>query len=298
MGSTPREHQYQIPLPTRSTDVTTLKECPGKYLLQLLHEDEQVPAVYFGLGSACHETIERTILEDLDLSAALVDVERRIRRWMETEIPGGSLTVLESSTRSLETMHDDASRMIHNWFHFVHPDSDKRLDIYKDYHWPPKVEVPFQNPGDYTWGSVDALFSLRNNHSPMSHEYLIVDWKSGARVPKSNFQLDFYRKGLQLPEARAGYHMLDRVRPNNVFIEAGPYVDIPVKAGITRAVAEKASMLSQIMPDFNPGWQCGYCTVRPFCPAKGDNPKKNRRQLRKDLKKMVPFDLFETSDIV
>jgi hypothetical protein len=253
-----------------------------------------LPATYFGLGSALHETIERTITVNLDLDQALADVEKRIGKWLEE----ADLTrVIESSVRTIDSMYGDARRMMHNWFNFAHPWSPKRHPVYEEYQWPPATELPFKSHAG-TWGSVDTLYYPKKDTTPR----LIVDWKSGARPPKSDFQLNFYRRGLSEEEARAGYHMLDRVRVKSVFLEAAPFTNaLPIIANIGRAKTEKERMLAGKMPEFFPGWQCDYCTVRHHCPEKGETPRKNKKALKKHLKLLTPMDdiaLFEVPDDV
>lgn len=290
MGNTPRDNRWQVPMTTRSSDVSTMKDCAGRWALQLFYEGEELPSTYFGLGSAIHETIERTIIEDLDCDQALVDVAQRIQRWQEQAIKAPK--ILDSSSRTFEGMHSDANRMIHNWFRFAHPDSKKRHPVYSSYQWPPTTEVPFFTGA--TWGSVDTVYYPKKDKDP----HLIVDWKSGARVPGSDFQLNFYRAGLDMTGARAGYHMLDRVRLSSVFVEAAPYVD---GLGISRSVARtqqmKQALLDHKMPEFTPGWQCDYCNVRPFCPEKGDDKRKNKKRLRAHLKLAQPVTIMSGAPV-
>lgn len=290
MGSTPRQHRLQVPLPTRSTDVTVLEQCPGRWALTLFNEDRQAEATFFALGTALHETIEEAILLDLDQGEALDTVEHKLDLWVESltaREPGSVLRVIQSSKRNLDTVYADAPRMVENWFNFVHPNGQRRHPIYDGYEWPPKVEKKFVNKGaglHGIWGSIDAVFTPK----PPTLRAMIVDWKSGTQKQKSSFQLDFYRYGDRRQGAKAVFHHLDRVRHSAMIQEADEYPGHVAMEDRIRAADElKLDLLDGIMPAFNPDWYCSYCPVQEFCPA--DGPIENREENGQQLSQLIQW---------
>lgn len=280
MGSTPRRHRYQVPMSTRSTDVDSLAQCPGSWLLRLIHEKDQMPASYFILGDKVHQTIEVSIQLDLDLDWATRHLTAALEREIE-RVDG--LPVLESSRRGMDTIIEDGQRMIANWFRFTHPDSPKRAPIYNEYQWPPETEVEWHNMGIRypTWGSTDAIFTSKDGESKA-----IVDWKTSASAQKGYDQLHFYRYGLGLPEARAWFHNVDRVQLRAVIQEAPEYCgDDAVLARIEFAESTKDRILDTGRVSFTPDWYCNFCPVRDACPKEGPNP----RQALDDLTRAMPL---------
>lgn len=292
MGSTPRQHRYQIPLATRSTDISTIAQCPGSWALKLFYEKEQAEASYFHLGSQLHETIEVAINMALDLDWALRHLNAGIDRRLE--VLTAASHVLESSQRGVDSMRDDAERMLRQWFKTVHPDSDKRLPIYDEYEWPPSTEVPISRSPEYSktvysqWGSVDAVFLHRTEEG-----VALIDWKSGTSRQKSSDQLHYYmyvgsHLGGGILSNRTGwFHHLDKVQPRSIIQMADPYPgDDVVRQRILATEAVKDSLVKGKYPKFIPSALCNWCSVQQFCPADGDyrNREENARNLRSMLK--------------
>ncbi len=156
MGSTPRQHQLQLPMPARSTEVRA--ECYGQTVLTYVYEDEQMPASYFVLGKLIHDAIEYAIKRDVDLAYMATS-------WWDParfQVPEGD--IIEGGGRGWDSMFDDYQRFIAQWFHTVHPDSERRHPFYDDYTWPPEVERryvrgPKSSGTKYgLWGRLDAVF--------------------------------------------------------------------------------------------------------------------------------------------
>lgn len=291
MGRTPRPNLVSLPMPTRSTEAST--ECFGRVVLSYLREDDQADASFFWLGDIIHQVIEDAIKYDRDLTDSLNEAGSMIDE-AHKDIGGAQRVKIESTQRGFETMHEDAERMITNWFNHVHPDSDKRHPIYDDYEWPPRTEVPFiREVGTKypIWGSVDTIFTPKFE-SDVSRR-MIVDWKSGVKRPDSDFQLNFYRFGTQDTEATAHYHMLDRVQKRSIVVEAEEYPgDDEVLDAIRLTERRKDAIVKGYYPKFRPDWYCGYCPVQHICPADGDprNRDRNRKDLEKLLKKVEKME--------
>lgn len=290
MGSTARQHRYQVPLTNRSTDLSVLNDCPGRYLLTLIHEKEQAEASYFALGTLLHEGIEHAI--DSDVSQDFM-----LKVWLPDEVDkilkafkASDKRLIESSQRGLDTIHSDSQRMMSQWFDKVHPDSKKRLSIYDDYEWPPQTEVFFHDSKKNVWGSIDAVFQ----HATKPAVRAMVDWKSGTKKQKNSFQLHFYMYGIGFShyQTKAWFHHLDRVQARSIIqmIDSYPGDEKMVEAG-AEAYSMKLAMLDGDMPKFNPDWWCNYCPVQDFCPADGDtrNRPKNRRNLKRVLRLLRPL---------
>jgi len=274
MGSTPRPHRFAIPMATRSTDVATLEQCPGKWMLTQFMETQQAEATYFELGSALHETIEATILDDLDLDTALYTMDIRLDAWIEGLEDSGK-RVIETTDKTVDTVKDMADRMMRQWFIDVHPDSDKRLPIYDDYQWPPQVEHEFRRDVGLKypiWGSVDAIFQHQNLDAGLA----IVDWKSGKGRAK-DFQLHFYEFGLALDVPAVGwFHQLDRKRKSakiQMMEDDWPGTN-EMLGDIAVAESTKQDLLDGWV-EWNQDWWCNYCTVQEFCPVEGQDTEAN-----------------------
>lgn len=268
-----------------------MQQCPGRWVLTCFNEKDQAEASFFILGSQLHETIEVAINLDLDLDQALRHVAAGLDR--ELERIKDATRVLESSKRGIDTMHDDAARMLRNWYKFVHPDSPKRHEIYDDYHWPPKTEAPFRvHPWGTKypiWGSIDAIFSTAHD----TGVGLIVDWKSGTSRQRDSHQLHFYQYGIGLQRSNAAFHHLDRVRKSAVIQMADPYPgDDVVRQRIIATEAIKDGILEDGHVTFNPDWYCNYCPVQQFCPEDGDvrNREANLEALTRQLKLARPME--------
>ena len=280
MGQTPRDRVTQIPLPTRSTEAGA--DCEGRTYLSYLREDQVRPASFFILGDVLHRAIQSSIVDNWTLDRAKAEITTMIDQALE---PHRNTIIVEGMQRSVASMPEDADRMITNWFAHVHPDSDKRHPFYDDYQWPPATEVPFYKANLGTrfpvWGSVDTLFAHKDNVGTA-----IVDWKSGVKKPPTQFQLDYYRFGMEAPQAVAAYHMLDRVRKQSIVLEADPYPgDLYIREAISSTERTKQQVVAGVLPKFSPGWQCNYCPVQHICPADGDT--RNRSKNERDFKKVL-----------
>lgn len=278
---------------TRNTDIGDIQKCPGAWFLKNIHEEDKQEATYFELGSALHEGIETTIAEDLDQDQAVALVVGRIEDW----IAGLDHQPLESSTRGVDTILDDGERMMINWFKWVHPDSDKRHPIYDEYHWPPRVEVPFYRTDTRlaypVWGSIDAVFTAK---SGTDGAFGIADWKSGTSRQRDSNQLHFYMYGSDLDIGRGWYHHLDRQQKRSVIQEAEPY---PGDAVIIRRIQAteqvKDRLLDEQVVQFNPDWWCQWCNVRDHCPKEttAQHPSDAMISLRRSLKLARPMETIE-----
>ena len=274
--------RYQLDLATRSTDVRMVGNCPGSLALKHLGS-EQTPATFLELGTRLHQTIEKSVLEDLDLDAALGWLCRAIDG--DVEDLGHAEYVIESRARTLASMHDDARRLLTAWFDRVHPDSPKRLEIYGSYQWPPRVEVPFLRSAESAgtkypvWGTVDALFAAQHGDG-----LAVVDWKGGTNRQRDDYQLHHYRFGLDVPDAKAWFHNLDK--PRATIQEAELYPGDPAVRQRIRATEEvKLGILEDGFARFQPSKLCRYCPVADSCPAIARG--REREQKMSDLRRRI-----------
>ncbi len=300
MGSTLRDHRYQIPLATRSTDISTMETCPGRFVLSLYHEHDEAHASFFALGTLLHEGIELAITHDLDQAYMCAvwlpdQVGMILKGWEASD-----RRVIETTKRGIDSLFDDAQRMMVNWFNHVHPDGDDRHPIYDDYEWPPQVEQTFERSAASAgtqypvWGSVDALFR-KPWPSSDPREWVIVDWKSGTQKQRSDFQLNFYRFGMGMGDTPAHFHHLDRVRKNAIVQQADPYPGDPEMARlITETEQIKLGILDGEIPEFTPSFLCPYCPVQEFCPVEGwPSKSRNRLKLRSMVSLAVPLEIVK-----
>ena len=283
-----------MPLATRSTDVADLGKCPGAWLLKLIYEDQKAEASYFALGSALHDGIDITIKEDLSLEQALTIVEGQIEDWLSQIAKTSSQRILESSSRGVDTILDDAQRMMKNWWKFTHPSSPDRLLLYEQYEWPPRTEVAWEREDPETtypvWGSIDAIFDKKD-----STEIAIVDWKSGTSRQRNSDQLHFYQFGYgYMPGDIAWFHHLDRVRKHYVIQDAEPYPgDAAVRQRVLATEAIKQFILEDGRATFNQDWWCGWCSVQEFCPVEGADKAGNLANLERAMVYLRPMEQIE-----
>jgi hypothetical protein len=262
-------------------------QCPGKFVLQNFNEQDQIPAVFFLLGTRLHEAIEVAINMDLDEDWALRHINAAIDRDLE-QLDAAPL-ILESSKRGVDSMREDATRMLRQWYRTVHPDSRKRLGPYSKMNWPPQTEVEWMRLPDGqfkypVWGSCDAVFTNQ------AGEPVIVDWKSGSSRQRSSDQIHFYMFGYG---AREGwFHHLDRIQERSVIQHADPYPgDEAIVQRIVAVESIKESVVAGSYPRFVPDWHCNWCPVRTVCPADGDvrNRDANADALRRALRLAKPL---------
>lgn len=279
MGDTLRKHRYQVPIPVRNSDVEALDQCAGKWVLSLIHERDAAPASFFILGLQLHESLEVAINLDCDLDQTITHARAGLALKIEE---ADASRMIESSRRGLDTIEDDLVEFIRNWFRFVHPDSEDRLDAYNDLAWPPATEVSFQrDDGPPVWGQVDAIFDAKDGGK------VLVDWKTSASKQRSSEQLWFYIYGLGLPTTtRAWYHNVARVQKRAAIQEAEPYPgDEHVIDRAERALDKKYRILDTGRVSFQPGPLCNFCVVRDHCPKEGPHP----RQALDDLTRAMPL---------
>ena len=281
---------------TRSTDVSMMGQCPGRWVLTNFYEAEQAEASFFILGTLLHQTIEAVINCDIDEDWAMRYFNEALLRELE-RVDASPARRIESSKRGFDTLREDGERMLRNWFRSVHPDSAKRHPIYDDYEWPPRTEVGFDRPPQGhrypAWGSMDALFLRRGGVGAGTGA--IVDWKSGTSKQRSFDQLDFYRFGSGW-HVDAWFHHLDKVRNSAIIQMADPYPgDEVVRQRILETEAIKERIVNGEMPEFNPDWYCNYCPVQQFCPADGDvrDRPENQRKLESMLCLAKPLESIE-----
>ena len=111
------------------------------------------------------------------------------------------------------------------------------------------------------------------------------DWKSGTRPPRSGFQLDFYRYGLDMDVADAGYWMLDRVRRNSMF-QVWKWEGLERVMDAIRDTEKRKQDFFRKRVEFQPSWYCGWCPVREYCPEINvDKSARLHRDIREYLEK-------------
>lgn len=268
-----------IPLYSRASDIRTMvlnQGCDGQLLLRWLYDGELPDAVWFILGTAAHTAYEQAILEDLDLDATL-DVahqDKKMMRLMAKEhgiIESGS----KRAKRSLDTLDDDLTLVVTNWWQNVMPDGERRYKKLDEYDWPPLVEhnivVKPRGRAGNLYTQVDAIF--RHSEQKFGEETLIVDWKTGSTAKSHESQLHVYAYGGNKEGWRPPHQWLV-----GAFFHAAAekwqwvpdYVgDEVVETWIRRTHQAKIDTL-EIGPVYAPDWWCNYCTSRSVCPVMGD----------------------------
>lgn len=254
--------KYELPMAVRPSDVKQLSDCPLSWAMRYTHPEQLADAVFFALGGFVHQTIAEAIQTDLGVEAAVDQVIALVDDW-RLQVDRDQL--IETAARTVDSMAEDAARLCRSWFKWCHPSSLDRLDIFKSYNWPPKVEATYVRTDLGTsypvWGTVDAVFAAPDGST------MIVDWKTGTRKSDS-LQLNLYRLLLGEPEARAVFVHLDRVQERAVVQASDPYPgDEAMIHTVKSAESIKARIISERRARAVPGRQCGTCIARAVCPV-------------------------------
>lgn len=254
---------YQMPMASRSSEMREAEDCRMRLALRFTHPRELAEAVYFQLGTSTHAGIAKAS-EGLSLDQALSFVRASNEAWL-AELDG---PVIETQKRQLSTLHDDAERIIRNWFRFCHPTSPEQLDIFKPYGLP-RVEQTCvrDDAGHVVWGTIDAIYEAPGLPT------LIADWKTGTRKisDPDTLQLQVYRYITGKPDALAVYVHLDRQQARAVIQDAAPY---PGDSWVVRK-AQFTEMVKQGIIDTGKAYArkqrgCGTCVAAPVCPVAQD----------------------------
>jgi hypothetical protein len=245
-----------------------------QYYLTFIHPEENyADPTWFGLGTGFHTVVEEVVEDDLDLDQALWSGQLEIELWLEaTEKRGRFESPSNKAKRTLESMPEDMDRMIRKWFRDVHPDSDKRLGLYDDYDWPPKVEHIIDTQLEGTSGlrtTVDAIFT----GGPRGRKTAIVDWKTGANPKAADVQIQVYawglkQEGLMSPTQNRSlgwFHHVDHGKLQKV----SSYWGEMIPELIRKTEREKREIQATGKVLATPDWFCGYCPVKALCPLKG-----------------------------
>jgi hypothetical protein len=222
----------------------------------------QADASFFILGTQVHSGIARAITESLDLDQTITHITSGI----SGELERANTRIVETQSRTIAGIYDDATRLITAWFSQVHPDSNSRLPEYGLLKWPAVVEQKFTLPASEAGtrypvtGTIDAIFERQ------SGRHAIVDWKCGTRTQRSDAQLQHYRMISRLGDADAWFHNLDK--PRAIIQHAEEYNEAAARQRAIGTEGVKTTMLDREYPIFNPGPLCGTCVVWAHCPAR------------------------------
>lgn len=265
MGTTPRQHEYMIPLHTRASDVTTLTKCVGQWFLAHFYESIRADATYLIIGQAVHQTIETAVSDGLPETWALQNVANTIGTMFDdSQAAGRRMISTKTKPADRERLLAAGGLLIRNWYRQVHPGSDERLGIYDDYEWPPRVEVAF-HAGD-VWGTIDAVFDHKDGGGKRAY----VDWKTGQRKSDS-YQMHHYvyGSGADPNLTETWFHHLNRPRATI------QYADVyPGHGAVAAVVAAAAALKRSVLADpaqtvFATSTLCNYCAVQEYCPVEG-----------------------------
>ena len=290
-----RESLLDLPLATRASEVRQIADCPMSYALRLAAEPLMASATFFALGEYVHEGIARSIIEDWAEDQTIVFVQDRIHEW-SLQVDRESL--IETQARTLDSMPEDAARMIRNFYKWVHPSSPERLPLFNDYHWPPKVEQTFVRTDLGTvapvYGTLDAIFEPKDEAKPR----LIVDFKGSVRKVSDSLQLNFYRLLIGEPEADACFVYLDRVQPRAVIGWAEPYPgDRAMLYMIQWTETVKAKIIETSRARAVQGRHCQVCPARTVCPLQVGTDASMAfvaRQLKELRPTLVPLNIAQS----
>lgn len=259
-----RQSRHDLPLATRASEVKQLNDCPMSYALRLVAERDMAEASFFALGEIVHECLAAVVTDDLTEDQAIDFVIERIDARRLSIDPE---TVIETTKRTLDSMPEDAIRMVRSYFRWVHPSSTERLPLFDEYRYPPRVEQTYVRTDLGTlapaYGTLDAVYEAKDPSQPN----LIVDFKGSVRKVSDDFQLQMYRLLSGQPEARAVFVYLDRKQARAMIQDAEPYPgDAAVISKIRMAETIKARIIETARARAAPGRHCGTCTARTVCP--------------------------------
>jgi len=262
----------------RSTDVTTLLECPAKYALGRLF-DRDAEAGYFAFGTAGHLYFHKRLTGSTPDEAwgAAVD---SLASFIEGALSAG-VEARWTKKRPESGAFDELRSIVGKW------EADLEF-IYYGEGWecvaaefPARVDDSGVRAGDRV--AVTTADSIWRR----GDEWRIVDWKTGSTAKANPLQLHIYSWVLRhdpkspiygLPPERVGlfFHHAAFSKLQN----AAPYPgDAYIEALLDWATSTKERMVSEAFAPAHPDWYCDYCLYRSGCPAWGGNLEDLRQRL-------------------
>lgn len=256
MAETPRNSFHELPMFTRASDLQV--DCWARWFLSHYETDQLPDAGFYILGTVFHEVIEEAILNDRTDADTLEIGHNRLDNYL-----GDGDNIIWSKKRNADTVHDDLTMLINNWFDDVHPDSAERMPVYRKYQWPPLVEYPIEYHGAGKHGlftTPDAIFKHKTGRFSA-----VVDWKTGATAKADPIQLQTYSYALRAEGfniERAWFH-------HTAFRKTQEIEWFPPDAYIEERIRDveitKETQLFVPKPD----WYCDYCRAQSICPVVG-----------------------------
>jgi RecB family exonuclease len=169
----------------------TYTNCPRSWYLQYKTDAPQKQTWYLPVGTTVHRTVEAHLKgESYDLEQifyGLIKEQRKIEPNVDEWLAGGSTSDPVTRGKALQLAKDCHERAL-EWLsdldvHHVEFDATGSL---------PGLSVP-----------VKAFIDILGEHK--KHGMVILDWKTGASKPKSNFQLETYAALLKSNFTYQGY---------------------------------------------------------------------------------------------
>lgn len=169
-----------IPEHISYSQYNTYLSCPRSWYLGKVAKAEEVPTWYLAIGTAVHTMIEDHLGGSPDSPSAeevfypLIEEQMRVEPDLSKWLAGGPVTDPVTGDKALQKVKDcleQALIYLDDWDVWeIEYDASGRL---------PNLDVP-----------IKAFVDVIGEHK--KHGPGIVDWKTGSKKPKDNFQLETY----------------------------------------------------------------------------------------------------------
>lgn len=189
---TPRNHNDELNLWSRSSDITSiLRDCPKRWVFDLVLKDERNP-IWFIEGTAVHSAIEGSLRYNWDINRMM----KEALKYYNKEMEAAGETLYTTTNRPVDGGEHISECVVH-WWYWHQQNLEQGLEINGIQYNPTPhlieydVTLDIGKYGLYT--RVDAVYKPLKGGDP----YAIVDWKSGkSKAWARPDQLHVYYYGL------------------------------------------------------------------------------------------------------
>lgn len=250
-------------------------DCGERFRLERVLDAPQEPAWWFIGGDAVHKATEDC---DLDGITSVADARNYFHTIWQTSVSklhddGVDLSTVKAGGRKSNQWPNKEDRlwwehhgpdMVANWVIWRESLFTRGWSFYQLGEDKPAIEVPIEVTFDdvQVKGYIDRVFTDPNGST------VVVDLKSGSRVPASTLQLGIYSLGMAdnygTTPALGGYYM---TRQSNMPETSSLLHYTRERVGAWFSAAKRGIEAEVFIPHVGPF--CGTCSVAKYCAAVG-----------------------------